>query len=68
MASHCLDKPPEISYFLPKMIFEKVNQTFLPHHSMWFPSSSALSLPIGGETASTGTKKLRLHTEHPASS
>jgi hypothetical protein len=50
------------------MIFEKANQAFLPQHSI--PSLSALSfqLTYGGETASTGTKKLRLHTEHPASS
>ena len=34
MEFHCLDKPPEIAYFLTKMIFEKANQAFLPQYSM----------------------------------
>ena len=28
--------------------------------------SKVLSLPYGGETVSTGVKKLRLHTEFPS--
>jgi hypothetical protein len=71
MKLHCLDKPTEISYLLVEMLFEKANQAFLPQHSIPFPicfGAFNFELTYGGETASTGTKKLRLHTEHPASS
>jgi hypothetical protein len=55
------------------MFFEKAAIAFFPQqlfslivyqaHLLYFELST-----YGGETASTGTKKLRLHTEPPASS
>jgi hypothetical protein len=42
MELHCLDKPPEIAYFLTKMIFEKANQAFFPNTR--FPSLTVLTI------------------------
>ena len=64
-----LDKIAEFTYFyvVEYLLF------YIPHHliSLSF-ELSALSykrqFDSGGETASTGTKKLELHTERPVSS
>ena len=62
-----LTKPPKSLIFKPNLLFH------IPHHHILRSSGfelSALSFElqtkfaIGGETASTGTKKLWLHTEH----
>ena len=57
MEFHCLDKPPEISYFLIKMLFEKANQAFLPQHSISFPHGFELSAYLWGRNGFDGDKE-----------
>jgi len=56
-----LDKMAEITYFLDAKLFFYISLLTISD----FPAESGA---YGGEMASTGTKKLRLHTERPVSS
>ena len=67
--SSLLDKTSEITYLLgAKLIF------YIPLTLLWGLSyelsalNSKRQFGFGGETASTGIKKLELHTERPVSS
>jgi hypothetical protein len=67
--THFLDKTAEITYFLSANLFFSI-----PLNLLWTLSyelsalSSKRQFGYGGETASTGIKKLELHTERPVSS
>ena len=54
-----LDKTLDIPYFIASSAL--LNTSFFGFRNSNFPAGSGA---CGGETASTGTKKLRLHTEH----
>jgi hypothetical protein len=59
MEFHCLDKPPEISYFSIIKLFEKAKKAFLPQHSIPIPycfELSALSLLMGAKRLRRGQR------------
>ncbi len=63
-----LDKITEITYFYVKyLLFYIPHLLYAVSHTL-SAMSSKRQLGFGGETASTGIKKLELHTERPVSS
>ncbi len=63
-----LDKITEITYFYNIYLLFFIPHLTISDFGFWNSDFSAQSGTYGGETASTGTKKLELHTERPVSS
>ena len=63
-----LDKMAEITYFLDAKLFFYISLLTISDFGIRNSDFPAESGAYGGEMASTGTKKLRLHTERPVSS
>jgi hypothetical protein len=63
-----LDKLAEITYFLNTTLFFSIPLLIISDFGIRISDFPAESRAFGGEMASTGIKKLELHTERPVRS